>query len=227
MPSWYRKSLRMKRGQKFSDPLIRGLKASREAHNAHRNYVTLINPPFSLLPLYLPPSPSPGPIPASSFNPADGTDETEMSYLTSVCWRFHGEFANPRGVLHYPARRSRHSPRDSAVLFNLLRSWERRGRQEGWGRGAGVVPERRIHYFPCRRISRRFVLLARDSIHRRAKPGLSDSRLLPSPPPIRQVIQIKLLRKLLLYSSVRLSPLLSRQRRSVHRIVAIRLLYLG
>jgi len=48
---------------------------------------------------------------------------------------------------------------------------------------------------------------------RRAKPGLSDSA-----PYIRQVIQIKLLRKLLLYSSVSLSLYLRASNEFVYQI---------
>jgi len=125
-----------------------------------------------------------------------------MSYLTPVCGRFHGKFANPRGVSRSPpvSRRSRNSPRFSSLVQSLPREREKSGTGLRW--------RRRIHYFLRRRISRRFVLLARDSHPSTRKAGLIRlAPSLPLPPPvflIRQVIQIKLLRKLLLYSSARL-----------------------
>lgn len=145
----------------------------------------------SSLPSALPPLPPlPRPLKASSFNSAEGcSDGTEMSYLTSVCRRFHGEFANPRrSSLLAPrsslrARASGHSARFSS----LVQSSPGRGKEEAWGAVESTI-------FPSLvRIFRLFVFYpACDSIDfgTRAEPGLSDSA-----PTVLTIIQIKSLSK--------------------------------
>jgi len=84
--------------------------------------------------------------------------------------------------------------RDSAVLFNLSReSWERKGWSDGVREESTIFPIVESFDDSC-------YILACDSIRRRAKPSLSNSAT-----PVRQVIQIELLRKFSLCSSISLS----------------------
>jgi len=205
----------MKRGSKVFWSSSSAVSKRREVHNARRNYVTLINPPFSLLPLDSPLSLL---VPAS-LTPCRHprrSDSRQALLIPQMVpmkrkWVTLLPFAEDFTVnLRIPVAfrvplRSRAGPeihRDSAVLFNLFPGSVRRA-------GRGCAGDEEFTIFSAVESPDDSCYSRAIPIHRRAKPGLSDSRLLsPSPPPvflIRQVIQIKLLRKLLLYSSARLS----------------------
>lgn len=79
-----------------------------------------------------------------------------------------------------------------AIQHSCSISWERR-----WLNSI----EKRIHYFPFRRIFRQFVLLACDFVQQHSKPLIHLDLILYILYYIWQIIQIKLLCKLSLYSS--------------------------
>lgn len=117
-----------------------------------RNYVTLINSSFSLLslgsPLVWPRGLALSSSWASSFNAAENPDETEMSYLT-FAEDFTMNLRIPAALCSDPG----HSARFSSLVQSLPRIVRKErvvGRRQG-----------RIHYFPYRRIFRRFMLHSR------------------------------------------------------------------
>lgn len=112
-----------------------------------------------------------------------------MSYLTFVCGRFHGEFANPRGASLRPG-----------AFGAIQQSCSASPADREKGKNGRVPPGKNPLFSLSSNLFRRFVLLACDSIRRLAKPSLSDLAT-----PIRQVIQIEMLGKLSSRSSISLS----------------------
>lgn len=128
----------------------------RDAHNVRTNYVTLINPSFfslHLRPLFSAwfrvlfsfPFPQPSP-----FNATESLDETEMSYLTSVCGRFHGEFANPRGA-PFPVQTFGAIQQSCSIFSRTVRK-----KKVGW---SGLAPNKNPLFslpsnFPTIRVTR-------------------------------------------------------------------------
>jgi len=125
-----------------------------------------------------------------------------MSYLTPVCGRFHGKFANPRGVSRFPGLASveKFTAIQQSCSISSPGAWERRDEAALGTKNSLFSPPSNL---PTIRVIRaRFPSIDAQS---RAYPTRASPISLLFTFDNRRVIQIKLLRKLLLYSSVLLS----------------------